>query len=95
MGLWNVPIHIKIPSYLRQLNFDPIHPLIQLYLTPKSGAKYYVTYVSVRQGAKSNMSNSASEGSGNLSKTFCSRITWHVEQARQPSQAPSLGVIVH
>ncbi len=48
--------------------------------------------VSVRPSAKSSMSSSSSSGSGNESKTFSSRITWHVEQAISPPHAPSTSI---
>eukprot|EP00308_Calcidiscus_leptoporus_P026811 CAMPEP_0119359826 /NCGR_PEP_ID=MMETSP1334-20130426/7617_1 /TAXON_ID=127549 /ORGANISM="Calcidiscus leptoporus, Strain RCC1130" /LENGTH=124 /DNA_ID=CAMNT_0007374565 /DNA_START=287 /DNA_END=658 /DNA_ORIENTATION=- len=35
------------------------------------------------------MSSSSSSGGGSLSNTCCSRMTWHVEHASEPSHAPS------
>lgn len=46
------------------------------------------TYVSVNPNAKSSISFSSSEGSSILSKYSGSQITWQVEHASDPSQAP-------
>ena len=35
------------------------------------------------------MSNSSSSGLGSRSKCSCERMTWHVQQAKVPSQAPN------
>ena len=63
-----------------------------LYLQVTSQVTLY-TYVSVRAYAKSNMSNSSSDGLGNMSKCFCSNIRWHVEHANVPSHAPEMATI--
>ena len=46
------------------------------------------THVSVKPNARSSMSFSSSVGSGSWLYTAGSRITWHVEHASEPSQAP-------
>ena len=47
------------------------------------------THVSVKPKAKSSMSSSSSSGSSSISYwSSSSIITWHVEHAKEPSQAP-------
>eukprot|EP00500_Bicosoecida_sp_ms1_P010287 CAMPEP_0203819300 /NCGR_PEP_ID=MMETSP0115-20131106/35020_1 /ASSEMBLY_ACC=CAM_ASM_000227 /TAXON_ID=33651 /ORGANISM="Bicosoecid sp, Strain ms1" /LENGTH=137 /DNA_ID=CAMNT_0050728279 /DNA_START=177 /DNA_END=590 /DNA_ORIENTATION=+ len=48
--------------------------------------------VSVSPSAKSSMSSSSSSGSSSCSYTLCSRMTWQVEQAISPPQAPSMSM---
>jgi hypothetical protein len=45
--------------------------------------------VAVKPKARSSMSSSSSEGSGRLSNTSASSITWQVEHAQTPSHAPA------
>lgn len=47
------------------------------------------SHVSVSPKARSSMSSSSSLASGSSSNTSPVRITWHVEQAQTPSQAPA------
>lgn len=53
--------------------------------------KHGSAYVSVSPKARSSISFSSSSGSGNLSyRSWSSTMTWHVEQAKEPSHAPAL-----
>eukprot|EP00967_Tisochrysis_lutea_P090347 scaffold129221_cov28-Tisochrysis_lutea.AAC.1 len=64
------------------VNFAPSSPFVTLIWQPNRD-------VSVSPNARSSISSSSSSGAGSESKTFCSRMRWHVEHARDPSHAPA------
>lgn len=69
--------------------WHPSRELFKPYQLCNVWEYYAIWYVSVSPNAISSISFSSSSGSLSFLYISLSRITWHVEQAKEPSQAPA------